>query len=309
MKHHNQYIISFIIPIHFLNNKINKKIQNFIFLEKKYPVQFIFIFSGIKKNLNFKYNKNFYFLKKNLGPGPARNLGIKMSKGKWICFLDSDDDINIKNLYAVIKDIRIKNNNFCSFNFETNQYKYKKNIKKFKLNYKKMKIKKRIKLFLCFKIEYSVIFYFFKKKFLINNQIFFDKGFYEDILFLIKVYFFNKNKKIFHLNKLFYYKNINPNSITAHVSKKYLLDYIDAWLSVMKFLKENYKKYEEILGLNQYCLRGVFGFWFKKISNQNLKKEAKKRLINILISKLKSHLDMNFIPKTKYDRCVKNYIN
>ena len=36
-------------------------------------------------------NIRIYFTKSNVGAGPARNLGIEKSKGKFIAFLDSDD--------------------------------------------------------------------------------------------------------------------------------------------------------------------------------------------------------------------------
>lgn len=50
MNNPSQCIFSFIMSTHILNNKINKNIQKFVLLEKKYLFQFLFIFSGIKNN-------------------------------------------------------------------------------------------------------------------------------------------------------------------------------------------------------------------------------------------------------------------
>ena len=80
------------MPIHILTNHIIRNIEKFQNVEKNLPVEFLFIFNGIReKKINgFSQSKNFSFNKKNNGPGPARNLGIKKSKANWLLFLDSD---------------------------------------------------------------------------------------------------------------------------------------------------------------------------------------------------------------------------
>jgi succinoglycan biosynthesis protein ExoO len=45
---------------------------------------------------------NFVPLKKNIGPGPARNIGIDLAKGAWGAFIDADDAWDQKRLEKLI---------------------------------------------------------------------------------------------------------------------------------------------------------------------------------------------------------------
>ena len=91
---------SIIVPFH-NSKKTIKKCLNSLFHQIgdiSYQVILINDFSndgsvGIVKKF-IKYKKNFILIhskKKTIGPGHARNLGIKKSIGKYLYFLDSDD--------------------------------------------------------------------------------------------------------------------------------------------------------------------------------------------------------------------------
>ena len=94
-------LLSIIIPVYNSKKFIIKCLKSII-SQFEYRIQIIIIddastdgsLSLIKEF--FKKNKTLHHIKilrhkKNLGPGPARNTGLKHSYGKYIGFVDSDD--------------------------------------------------------------------------------------------------------------------------------------------------------------------------------------------------------------------------
>ena len=72
----------------------------------------------IIKFSNFKFNIKYAF-KNNGGPSSSRNYGLKLSKYKYICFLDVDDEMTINNLKNKY-DYLIKQNNSKIFGVYSN---------------------------------------------------------------------------------------------------------------------------------------------------------------------------------------------
>ena len=91
---------------------------------------------NIKKKFNFKKLKIIQN-KKNYGVGISRNKGIKIAKGKYIAFLDSDDTWKKKKLAIQIKTME-KNKylaSHTSYNIVSNSQNYKSTRKAKNLNY------------------------------------------------------------------------------------------------------------------------------------------------------------------------------
>ena len=59
--------------------------------------------SYIKKIVNSDRRIKLIINKKNLGAGRSRNVGIKFSKGEFLCFIDADDIWKKKKLGFQIK--------------------------------------------------------------------------------------------------------------------------------------------------------------------------------------------------------------
>ena len=77
----------------------------------------------LKKYINSYINFIFFKLSKNSGPGIARNYGIKLAKGEYIFFIDSDDTLNV-NTFKILLNLVNRDYETITFN-----YSYK-NLKK-----------------------------------------------------------------------------------------------------------------------------------------------------------------------------------
>ena len=91
-------LISIIIPYYKKKKYIKSTILSI--LKQSYQKFEIIIIYDDNCNDELKYLKNFVKIdrrikllinNKNIGAGPSRNKGMKLSKGKYICFLDADD--------------------------------------------------------------------------------------------------------------------------------------------------------------------------------------------------------------------------
>tara|TARA_E500000178_G_C16949503_1_gene720537 strand:- start:355 stop:1239 length:885 start_codon:yes stop_codon:yes gene_type:complete len=286
--------LSIIIPLYNIHSYKDKLLKN---IRKIYDQRYEYIFvddGSIDKSLNFlKKNlklKNMYFyqLKNNSGPGIARNIGIKKAKGKYILFLDADDDIISKNLLKILNCIKQKNFDLYYYNF------YKKNFTLSKLClFNNIKSKFALNLFLKKELDMSVNFCLFRKSFLIKKKIRFNKGVYEDIFFMIKCLYNARN--ISGKDLKVYIKNNTANSITNTFKKFNIECFIKSCNQKYKLLNDN-RIYSQNL---QYGLRGDYVTVIKMIKKS--KSTMSEKLINKIFRKI---IDPNFIIKTKYDKIV-----
>lgn len=127
--------ISFIIPVY---NKQVEQLEECLrsLKNSKFRSEILIINDGSSLDLSKKYNDlakkygTLYFYKKNGGVGSARNLGIKLAKGKYITFVDADDVFFVNNIFMsdmnkrsdiIFYDVKRKNGsstNYDIFKFE-----------------------------------------------------------------------------------------------------------------------------------------------------------------------------------------------
>ena len=87
--------ISVVIPSYNRKDFLKRSIDSAINQTKK-PLEIIVVDDGSTDGTETMIKSDYDFVKfikqKNKGVSAARNIGIKVSVGEWICFLDSDDE-------------------------------------------------------------------------------------------------------------------------------------------------------------------------------------------------------------------------
>ena len=167
----------------------------------------------------------------NHGQGYARNLGIKLSSGDYIMFLDSDDYVNVDIISKMINKIGTCDVVVCDI------YKVIGNeLVNFKNYYNYFK--DNINLMLSHPGPVAKLY----KKEVIKNVSFLENVYYEDLSFT-PVISLNVNK-VCYINEYLYYYVIHANSTML---KKEFNEKINSIFKVMDYLKDKLKSYPEEL--------------------------------------------------------------
>lgn len=163
-----------------------------------------------------KYEKNIIYRKNNhKGIGFTRNTGIKLAKGEYIGFVDSDDFIE-KDMYKEYYNYAIKNKldlvvgNYFRIQ---NKTKYIQRIPYFKIG--GISSNKEILT----KIDYGPCNKLFKASVLKSKKILFEEDLkYEDMPFVSKALYYSK--RIGHINKAYYNYEVRDGSETTSFDPK-----------------------------------------------------------------------------------------
>lgn len=155
----------------------------------------------------------------NCGLSLTRNKGLKLAKGDYVWFVDSDDWIRENCLKEILDD--------C-YNNDLDAYQVGAcNVIDDKLeriyDVTQNKISTGLELLKCGGFYVCAPFTIYKKKYLINNHLEFCSGiFHEDCEFTPRAYY--GLKRVSGTNNYIYYVFCNPNSITHTINPKRLYD-------------------------------------------------------------------------------------
>lgn len=181
-----------------------------------------------------KDNRFVLINQKNKGLSATRNLGIRIAKGKYIYFIDSDDFIIENNNLKEMIDLLEKYNSDILVGRMVRVYKNKDNVLDGKylelFNTDICTTKKYLKVGAKHNIA-PCCMYMYSRNLLVDNNIRFKGGFlHEDEDFTPRVLL--KTEKISIYNKGFYGYRQRENSITASFSEKNITDIINILLNL-----------------------------------------------------------------------------
>jgi len=200
-----------------------------------------------------------YRLRKNSGPGIARNKGIQQAKGRFILFLDGDDLLPkyaLKELGEIVikQQADVVTFNWAYFNGTKNSNylePQRKDLKRFPNN--KVEL---IRRFLSMNFDGSVIYTMTSKKLLEDNAIRFTEGLHEDIPVIFKIYYYAKN--LYIENKVMYLKRDRIGSIVNTISKEHVDGYFSSWVVLKKFISDQ-KGDVFMENIMQFYMKGITG--------------------------------------------------
>ena len=251
MKKENRPLISFIVPVYNCENYIERCINSI--LNQEYNNIEVIIIDDGSTDQSKKIVDNFEKIDKrikvihqqNSGVSVARNVGIDKANGKFITFIDSDDFI--ENNYASYllglidgNDIQISTTNAINKFFGKEE---KKKDPNFIDSKRYISRDEAIETLLYYNIDVYPFNKLFNKDFLNKYSLRFNNSlsYGEDFEFILKCFTYI-NKIVIGNEKIYNYRENNPNSAMSKFNKKMIDDFIISQENIRKILaKENSK--------------------------------------------------------------------
>jgi Glycosyltransferases involved in cell wall biogenesis len=253
----DKYIISVIIPTYQAEDSIRRAIQSVVSSTYYEGIEIVVVDDcsddttcDIVKNMQEEYgNIKLYSMKENSGgPSAPRNLGIEKAQGKYITFLDDDDEINSNNLLKMVNETQQEDADFSKGYLICLEGKERKISNR--LPYKPDTTEETIRNMI---INQSMTQDFIvRREVLMSNNLRYreDLKIGEDTVFVSGI--FSKIKKAIYIDSYFltYYKipiDISNLSSTQNWGDKEITQQIISWKMAQEILKN--------ININYYKLR------------------------------------------------------
>lgn len=235
----NQMLLSVVVPIYNAEKTIQRCVVSL--LKQTYKtLQILLINDGssddserICMNLAKKDPRIEYYYKPNSGVSDTRNFGLRLARGEYIAFVDSDDFV-YPNCYEIALARLIDNQlDLIVFGFRSINM---NSIKDVVYENVMLSSKKEIAKYVAHNFESSLVSLpwnkIYKKKHIID-EFHKDISLGEDLLF--NICYFRRINKLQIIDKVFYaYDRTNENCLT----NRYSSDYFDAFCTIYTNAKE-----------------------------------------------------------------------
>lgn len=188
-----------------------------------------------------------YFYQKNSGVSIARNLGIEMSKGQWIMFVDPDDYVEnslVETLYNEIDEVTDIVGCCCMANYNGNlilneffesDYVFSNNktdIVELIMELMDEQYKATSKRFTAIGVPWAKLY---RKEMLVENNLKFDKELKRMQDNIFNMHAFDKSRKFIYINKPLYIYSCDN---IASINKKYDPESIVYFNKIVKMRRE-----------------------------------------------------------------------
>ncbi|PAF45164.1 glycosyltransferase [Helicobacter sp. 11S02596-1] len=315
---------SVIIPFYNAQDFLPQSVQSVLNQLGKFDYEIILVDDGssdtsyrlaTKLKQNHPEKIHLYSNPQNLGPGIARNLGIKNASKDWIIFLDSDDSLK-NNLFIEVQK-QIQENpltDLISYDFDYAQNtaggggKYmREDMRKDMLSLKKPRLS-LIKDYISLQMDGSAIFTAFRKNFLLQNNILFTQFFHEDVYFMFQAYYHANHRLV--IEKKLYTKSNRKHSIVNSIDTRHIDGFFNAY---DRIYQDIYHKKE----LLESYVKGIVGVFAIKIRDINAFAKDKMALYEYLYKKVaiyKQQIPSQKFPQkfpieTKYFKIFNLFVN
>lgn len=212
-----------------------------------------------------KDNRIIILNQENIGPGAARNAGLKIARGEYIGFIDADDwiDLNFfEKLYGVAK--KYDADAACTEIIRT--YASEKKLKKIEIKKEEI-LHKCIEKYRKLGIPKNCYIWnkIYKKSKLDKHKLFFREDLHmcEDVPFTIRFLYFSD--KVVTVPKTKYHYWVNNNSISRTKTDKNQLDNLTARADFIRFSREHHIICDEKFYVKEKTFYKLFGVLILKI--------------------------------------------
>lgn len=191
-------------------------------------------------------------LPNNLGPGPARNAGLRRASGDWVWFLDDDDELHQDSVLPLIKTL-IEADETCDVIAHSLSRSYTDDLER-----NRLQVGRRV---LMFQEKQEIFNYIVRRSLLDAHQIKFSSGVHEDIRFVFDI--IRHSKKLVILAESVIDKRCTVGAITSSMNTERISGYIQAFNEIVCSEQgcekgaEFYEKkrlFEQILGVILYLI-------------------------------------------------------